>query len=379
VSASGTVKAGSLQDDEDRYSITRRDGFLRFAEGPRRERPPRLTRNELEELAREDPRELARYNNQRIVWTANIGPIKTPQLTELHEDLLEIVESNRQDGNRPKPAALVDAYAGLGKTTAVLEFIREFHRAQIALRGAMTSGGQRRVPVAYIDLSGNTHIRGLNAALCRFYHLPDKGDADTLAERAKDAVLSLDTRVIAVDDIHFLAPVKTDANAVRMANQLKFLANTFPVTLIYVGVEVMARGLLAEGQPSQQALFAQFGRRTTPLTMRPFRIEDEDGRQEWHRLLKSIERQLVLADQYAGMLAEDLSDYLYARSTGHFESLMCLIARGCRRAIRSDREVLDEPLMAQVKNDAGAEAARKDLQANIKAGLVWTRPQDSLR
>ena len=40
----------------------------------------------------------------------------------------------------------------------------------------------------YIALTGNTHIRGLNAAICRFYGLPERGDADTLAERAKDAV-----------------------------------------------------------------------------------------------------------------------------------------------------------------------------------------------
>ena len=58
----------------------------------------------------------------------------------------------------------------------------------------------------YIALTGNTHIRGLNAAICRFYGLPERGDADTLAERAKDAVLSLRTSVFLVDDVHFLAP-----------------------------------------------------------------------------------------------------------------------------------------------------------------------------
>jgi hypothetical protein len=64
--------------------------------------------------------------------------------------------------------------------------------------------------------------RGLNAAICRFYGLPDRGDADTLAERAKDAVLSLKTSVFLVDDIHFLAPSHADTNAVKMANHLKF-------------------------------------------------------------------------------------------------------------------------------------------------------------
>ncbi|MEU1819287.1 hypothetical protein ABZ543_29475 [Streptomyces roseifaciens] len=34
------------------------------------------------------------------------------------------------------------------------------------------------------------------------------------------------------------------------------------------------------------------------------------------------------------MLAEHFSDYLFARSTGHFATLMSLINRGCLRAIR---------------------------------------------
>ncbi|MDI3418805.1 AAA family ATPase [Streptomyces luteolus] len=84
------------------------------------------------------------------------------------------------------------------------------------------------MPIIYIALSGNTQIRGLNASICRFYGLPVSGDADTLAERAVDAVLSMKTVAIIIDDIHFLAGAKS--NSVRMANQLKYLSNVFPVT-----------------------------------------------------------------------------------------------------------------------------------------------------
>nr|WP_257003376.1 TniB family NTP-binding protein [Streptomyces sp. Alain-F2R5] len=224
----------------------------------------------------------------------------------------------------------------------------------------------------YIALSGNTQIRGLNASICRFYGLPVTGDADTLAERAVDAVLSMKTTAIIVDDVHFLAGSRT--NSSRMANQLKYLSNVFPVTLIYVGVGVQHRGILKEGMGHGDSLFAQFGRRTTPLTLRPFDVESEQGRLEWRTLLKTIEQQLVLAEKFPGMLAEDLSDYLYARSTGHFASLMSLINRGCLRAIRRGHERLDEELMNGVKNDAAAEEARLELDAAVKAGLLTTRP-----
>ena len=365
-----------FEGDDRQYSPTRLRGWLEFVTGPDRARPERMSKAAIAALPGS---ELVRYNDRRAVWHANIGPIKTPQLLGLHGDLAEIVEANRHDGDKAKPAALVDAYPGLGKSTAVREYGREFWRAQVALRGETTPEGHRRVPVIYIALTGNTHIRGLNAAICRFYGLPDRGDADTLAERAKDAVLSLRTAVFLVDDIHFLAPSHADANAVKMANHLKFLANTFPVTLIYVGVGVAGRGLLTEGRAPQQALQAQFGRRTTALTMRPFQIADESGREEWRRLLLSIERQLVLAGRYPGMLADDLPDYLFARSTGHFASLMALISRGCLRAIRTGAERLDAALMDQVRNDAAAEADRQELAAAIEAGLLTSRPASRAR
>ncbi|GAA4617266.1 AAA family ATPase [Actinoallomurus liliacearum] len=364
--------APSLVEGDDRqYSPTRLSGWLEFVYGAARARPERLS---VAQLAALPEQELVAYNDRRAVWHANLGPIKTPQLLGLHEDLAEIVESNRQDGDKAKPAALVDAYAGLGKSTAVREYGRDYYRQQIVLRGETTREGHRRVPIIYIALTGNTHIRGLNAAICRFYGLPDRGDADTLAERAKDAVLSLRTSVFIVDDIHFLAPSRTDTNAVKMANHLKFLSNTFPVTLIYVGVGVADRGLLTEGHAPPQALYAQFGRRTTPLTLRPFHIDNEPGRVEWRRLLLSIERQLVLARRYPGMLADDLSDYLFARSSGHFASLMALISRGCLRTVRTGRERLDAGLMDGVKNDAAAEENRQELLAAIDAGLLTSLP-----
>jgi hypothetical protein len=355
------------------YTLTRLAGWLHLVDSAPRVSPSRLTRAQIAALGSV---ERARYDDARAVWHANLGPIKTPQLLQLHEDLDEIVGSNRQDGDKNKPAALVDAYPGLGKTTAVLAYAKTFHQQQITLRGHTTEQGHRRLPVCYIALTGNTQVRGLNEAICRFYQLPVNGTADSLAARAVDAVLSLDTRVFVIDDIHFLDMRRRDAQA--MANHLKYLSNAFPVTIIYIGVGVAARGLLREGMTAADALFAQFGRRTTALPLPPFLADTEPARRQWRRLLLTIEQKLVLADAYPGMLADELSDYLFARSTGHFASLMTLISRGCRRAIRTGTEQLTTTLMDAVRNDAAAEAARTELAAAISAGLFSTRARRSL-
>lgn len=351
------------------YTLTRLPGWLEMVEAPARIQPLRLSRRELAALPRG---ELLRYNDARKVWHANLGPFKTPQLLDLHDGLAEIVESNRQDGDKNKPAALVDSYPGLGKTTAVLDYARQYYREQIELRGQSAPGGHRRVPVIYIALTGSTQIRGLNEAICRFYGLPVSGNADTLAARAVDAVQSLATQAIVVDDIHFLDMARRDAQV--MANHFKYLSNAFPVTLVYIGVGVAARGILDEGLSPAEALFAQFGRRTTPLTLPPFLAGTEQGRRDWRRLLLTIEQKLVLAGNHHGMIADELPDYLYARSTGHFASLMTLITRGCLRAMRTGEERLTTGLLDGVRNDAAAEKARAELAAAIKAGLFTTRP-----
>ncbi|MGH3678772.1 MAG: ATP-binding protein [Natronosporangium sp.] len=365
----GNEAAGPLAGGDRHYTLTRLPGWLQMVDSPPRKQPAVLSKQQLAALPGQ---QRACYNDSRAVWHANLGPIRTPQLLALHDGLAEIVEANRHDGNRNKPAALVDSYAGLGKTTAVLDYARTYHRQQVELRGQTMPEGHRRIPVIYIALTGHTRIKGLNQALCRFYNLPTSGTADTLAARAADAVLCLGTQVFVIDDVHFLNMNRRDDQ--DLANHLKFLSNAFPVTMIYIGVGVTARGLLREGLSTAEALYAQFGRRTTALTLPPFLVETNEGRRQWRRLLLTIERKLVLADSYPGMLADDLSDYLYARSTGHFASLMTLITRGCLRAARTGTERLTTKLMDKVANDAAAEEARKELTAAITAGAFTTRP-----
>ncbi len=204
------------------YSRTRLSGWLEMVDAPARAQPRTLTRVELGRLAK--AQRLA-YNDARAIWHANLGPIRTPQLLALHDGLAEIVESNRQDGDKNKPAALVDSYPGLGKTTAVLDYARQYHHEQITLHGDTTADGHRRLPVIYLSLTGNTQVKGLNEAICRFYNLPTHGTAERLGARAVDAVLSMHTTVIVIDDVHFLDVRRRDARA--MANHLKYLSNDY--------------------------------------------------------------------------------------------------------------------------------------------------------
>ena len=354
----------------ERYSITRKEGWRRWVDTPPRPRPERLSLNQiaaLGEAAREE------YQEARTDWHANFGILKTPQLTEIHDELDLIVATNRQDPDRVKGSAVVDALPGLGKTTIANAFARDFDRAQRRRFGDLTDEGHERLPVFRVGLTSKTTLRTLNMMICQFYAHPaaQRATAAQLTSYAVDCVLSCDTRIGIVDDLHFMNPRRSDG--LEVSNHLKWLANELGVTFIFAGVALAERGIFSEGLDHKDKALAQTARRWTRLGLPPFTVEDDEGRRHWINLLKATERQLVLAEHRPGDLA-GIADYLFARTTGHIGSYMTLVSRACRKAALTGIERLSIGLLDTVRIDQAAEDARAQLLAEFAEGKKTTRP-----
>jgi len=364
------AEEADLRSRLDHLTLTRKEGFARLADAPRRIRPELLTRRQLKDLG-EDA--LAEHNRDRRKWHANLGPLETPQMKALHEDLWDIFDSNDQDSDQVKGGIALDAFPGLGKTTAVLAFARKLHRRIIREEGKYTADGHERWPVCRVGLTSNTGMRDFNRAVLEYFGHPGRhrGTAADFGYRALDCVLSGETKLLIVDDLHFLK--WQNKNGIEVSNHFKYIANEFPVTILMVGVGLEKQGLFSEGATYEDAVLAQTGRRTTRLGMEPFDIKSEKGRLEWRDTLLAIEERVILANKYPGMIADDLSDYLFARSTGHIGSLMTLINRGCQRAVRTGVERLDDHLLSGVKNDAASERARRELELAFENGKLTSR------
>ncbi|KUF15945.1 AAA family ATPase [Streptomyces silvensis] len=356
----------------DHLTLSRKEGFKKLAEAPARTQPEPLTRTQLAALG-EAAR--AEYNRARRKWHANLGPLQTRQMADLHEDLWDIVDSNDQDSDKVKGGIAIDAFPGLGKTTAVLAFAKQFHRREIAEHGRLTDDGHERWPVCRVGLTSNTSMRDFNRGILEYYGHPGRhrGTATDFGFRALDCVLSCETKLLIVDDLHFLKWRNT--NGIEVSNHFKYIANEFPVTLLLVGVGLEARGLFDEGTSYEDGVLAQTGRRTTHLDMTSFSVATEQGRRDWRNTLLAIEQRVVLTQCRPGMIADDLSDYLFARSTGHIGSLMTLINRGCQRAIRTGAEHLDIALLDRVKNDAAAEKGQRELRLAFEKGKLRSQPR----
>lgn len=256
-------------------SIATKEGWLSFVQAAPRTPPKRMTPRQLTKLS---AAERKHYDVQRRDWHANMGVLRTPQFQELQDGLWNILDSNVQDGHRVKGAIAVEGSAGLGKSTAVEQFAKDYHLRDIAENGAMTDAGHERWPVCRVTLSGHPTMRDLNLSLLHFFAHPgvSRGNAADFARRALNTFLACETRLLIVDDVHFLH--LRAADGVKVSNHLKFIANEFPVTIVLVGIGLTEAGLFSEGGSKKESIVAQTGRRTTKFTVERFEVRSAIGR-----------------------------------------------------------------------------------------------------
>lgn len=344
--------------------LSRYEGWREFAEAPTEEQPDVLSREDIQSLSNSARDE---YNERRAIHHANIL-IRTPQVVNAHNHLWDLLESNLQRGDRVKGAAAIDSAPSLGKSTTANAFGRAFHQRQISRYGEFLDDGETlHVPVCRVGFSGRMTIKGLNQKILDFYAHPSaesryrrSSSEQMFASQAAETVVRHRTRLIIVDDIHFLKPLSNDG--AQVANQLKWLANEYPVTFLFTGVRLIDHGLLDEGTGILE--MAQTARRWTLLSVPAFTLENDSGRAQWELFIKSVESRLVLADAHRGMLV-NLAEYLYARSSGMIGSLMQLVSRGAARAVRTGAETLSRDLLDDIQIDMAAEAQRAEIEAEL--------------
>lgn len=357
-----------------RGSFSTYESWRNFTDRAPREIPEPLNMAQLDALGTEARRD---YDTRRRECHANIL-LRSEQVDRLHQDLADIIDSNLQDSDRVKSAAAIDAPPTMGKTTTLRTFGRNFHRRRVEEAGDyvdLDAQTTRHIPVCHITLVGKPTIKALHEQLLGFYAHPSgagessRGIARSrdLARAAADCIARHDTRLIIIDDLHFLNMRTNDS--VQVANQLKWISNEYDATFVFAGVALRESGLLMEGRTGGEAALAQIFRRWTVLGMTSFSLATRTDQREWARLMGSLDKTIVLANAYDRMI-RDLSTYIFVRTGGNIGSLMDLIRRGTSRAIRTGSEKLDRDLLDGIRLDEGAESGRADRESKFKRALL---------
>lgn len=348
-----------------------KEGLLAFVHGmTRQQRPVLLDRAALRAMS-EDKRDA--YDEARKDWHANLGPYATPAGEAIVDELWEVVDSNRQTAEKVKPCVAVQGLAGTGKTTTLLHFAKRYHLAAVKRHGAAAPSGGQRLPVCVTTLGGNETRLGFNRNLLSFYGwpYPKKSSADDLTPLVHAAVLACGTELIVVDDIDFIRP--TTADGMDVSKHMKSLSSRLPVTFVFGGIEIDTKRLLTEGRTEDTGKQST-ARRWTLVDVEPF-AKPVKGRSDddWTRLLKAMERDVVLARSYQGMLYRDCRDVLWDKTGGNLASLTNLMRRACHRAVSKGTERLDPSMIAGIRGDS---TAQRQYEGNggLKAPLGTSVP-----
>ncbi|HEY5855130.1 MAG TPA: TniB family NTP-binding protein [Aldersonia sp.] len=339
----------------ERFQLSRKRGWDAFVNTAPREDFAVLSRVEMAGLSSE---ELEDYNEARLVWNANLPTVKTVQLSQAYSVIDQVMASGRRDGDRLRGSVVIDAEPGLGKTTIATRYARDFHRRVYRREGPLTAEGHQRIPVAFVPLSAGVTLKGLNQQILRFYGHPgvDRATTSRLGALAVDCVTSCQTRLLVIDDLHFVD--FRHRSGIEVSNHLKGLANEMAVTFVYVGVKLAEKRFFDEGMVGEQAAFAQTSRRATRCPVAPFGIDSDTGLRGWISLLRALESHIKLADTRPGMLVEQAKQ-LHRRTQGRIASLTNLLDRACYLAITTGVEQITTDLVAATTIDNAAQSAAR--------------------
>lgn len=338
-------------NDSARYQLSRKQGWNAFVSSGPRDDFEVLTRQQMDALPADH---LEDYNEARMVWNANLPTVKTAQLKAAYRVIDQVMASNRRDSDRLRGSVVIDAEPGLGKTTIATRYARDFHQKVYQRVGPQTPDGHQRLPVAFVPLSAGITLKGLNQQILRFYGHPavDRASTSKLGALAVDCVSSCQTRLIVIDDLHFID--FRHRHGAEVSNHLKGLANEMAVTFIYVGVKLKEKRFFDEGLVGEQAAYAQTGRRATSCPVAPFSIKSETGFRGWIGLLRALENHIKLAEAQPGMLVDHAKE-LHRRTQGRLVSLTNLLDRVAYLAITSGAETVNADLIAATTIDNAAQ------------------------
>ena len=328
-------------DDDD--VIYTAEGWRSYVDQEPPEKPELLSPEEYQGLS---SAEQGQYDERRRLYTMRFGVLTTPDLKLAHDRIWAQLQSNLYlPAHAVKVGALLDGYAGLGKTTIAKTFARRFEKYLVKIATFDTPADRDLfIPVVHVTLKGLTTAKGLAEAICKYLGITLRGRASEqqLVEAICEAVRRHNILLFVIDDIHFLDHrMKQNSN---IANHLKALMSLTGATFLYVGIDCEKLGIFRD-PGNNNPLASQAASRFLHQVVRPYKQAGVG----WRKLIVTLESHLVLLNHEAGTL-ERLDSYLFHRTKGNIGSLMNLVQKAAFGVIGKE-ERLDKAILMATQLD----------------------------
>jgi nucleoid DNA-binding protein len=178
-----------------------------------------------------------------------------------------------------------------------------------------------------------------------------------------DYVAKCETRVIAMDQMQNLKHALIGPQAVSEA--LKNIMDAAPGTMLTgAGIELDTFGVFTEGYRDKDAHLAQTGSRFSLHHMRAYDINEEQSREDWLRLLNTLEKSLLLFKAQPRDLVNNAL-YLHEATGGLAGEILPLLRNAANHAIAANTERITLDLLERLHKPAlrDAEGTSRSLSA----------------
>ncbi|MFI7358256.1 TniB family NTP-binding protein [Streptomyces avidinii] len=311
-------------------------------------------------------RERSAYDLHRMATHANLPLLDTPMSQRVDQLLSARIRTNAFKAKPSTRAGVMISGGGYqGKTETTCEIVAAFEDSWRALHHQVhpdTAPGTRDlwVPVAYVQTPVTAKPKSTCKAVLNFYGAPTKNmDLPDLIRQVAASLTDHGTKVLVLDDITRLRMHRADD---QDSLDLIRAFMSMHVTLVLIGVDIPASGLLREGRldpvsgqsvlpPSRHATAhaleaTQTERRFDLVELDRFRYDTDAQITSWTTHLAGVEQVLRLLNSQPGMLTSGrMPEYLFTRTNGVVGLLERLIEDGCTEAITSGAERLTETLL----------------------------------
>ncbi|MFG2960881.1 AAA family ATPase [Streptomyces sp. NPDC048291] len=311
-------------------------------------------------------RERGIHDLHRAATHANLPLLHTPMSRKVAKLLNGRIRSNALKVKPSTRAGVMITGGGYqGKTETACEIAASFEDSWRELHqhlnpDAVPGARDLYAPVAYVQTPVTAKPKSTCKAILNFYGAPTKNlDLPDLVHQVAASLHDHGTKALVLDDITRLRMHRADDQDTL---DLIRAFMSMHVTLVLIGVDIPASGLLQEGSPdprtgqwhlpaSQTAKAhglepTQTERRFDLVELDRFRYDSPPQITAWVQHLAGLEDQLRLLKAERGMLTDGrMPEYLFDRTKGVVGLLERLIEDGCQEAMDSGEECLSESFL----------------------------------
>ncbi len=307
-------------------------------------------------------------------WLGHVY-IDTPELKAITHTMTRTVRANAFSPPGAKNIVALSGRNLAGKSTLAKRWARGIYRDSIKDsplddRGRPVGRPARGwevdfCPVVFLNMGAGAKMAAFDRLILSFFGLPTDGRVGELTASAVKAIQRHRTKVLVIDDAHFIKNVCKDARDVLdHIKKINTEIGEVGATLVLVGADLTDNALAQDPQIAGRLKLRVFPE---------YEIDRAEEQCAWQRIVRDLENQVLphLPAGKPGMLFTELAGELWCRTQGYLGDLRELVCEATilatqdrsHRIQRKHLDMIDLSVRAELEEKNSSSGRRRKRKA----------------